>query len=147
MTVRGGHQGVTCAPGPLPMGGARAPRVQRVNSRSHETGWRGQGWKGNFCQLKAMNPRRNYLLSKNKMLWKYYVLGNVCVTEGSISLLFHLFFLWSFGFLFLRNRIGRIVCGMLHEVALVKLFSIISPQLHLNSKLCPLSLCPNCLEH
>lgn len=145
VSVRGGHQGVTWVPGQLLKRGARTHWLWRTNSVPLETGWHWQGCKGRFCQLKAMNPRGNYISSKNKMLWKYAMSGNVCIMKVS-STFYSILSPFDPLASCVHNRIGCIVCGGLPEAdASVKLFLIISFQLHLHSNSLVL-FCPNCLE-
>lgn len=93
----------------------------------------GRAVEGNIANLRP-RTRGNYISSKNKMLRKYVMWGNVCVTKASSP--FHLIFSSFDPFACcVHNRIRRIVCWALPEAnASVKLFLIISFQLHVNSK-------------
>lgn len=57
------------------------------------TAWPWHGCIRECCQFKATNPRGNYILSRKKILWRYFMLGNVCLMEDIISAARNLFFL------------------------------------------------------
>ena len=128
LTVRGGHQKLSVIQA-SPMGGGRG--VLAKGTEPLGTAWPWHGCISECCQFKATNPRGNHILSRKKILWRYFMLGNVCVMEDIISPACNLFFLWSFGFLTLSLQ------SVTWADASIKLFLICFELLHLNSQLCP----------
>lgn len=90
MTVRGGHQKSSVIQ--APDGGASWGLCASEDRLALAWPIR------ECCQFKAMNSRGNYIVSRKKIVWKYFPLGNVCVMEDIIYAPCNLFVLWSFDF-------------------------------------------------
>ena len=90
LTVRGGHQKLSVIQA-SPMGGGRG--VLAKGTEPLGTAWPWHDCISECCQFKATNPRGNHILSRKKILWRYFMLGNVCVMEDIISPACNLFFL------------------------------------------------------